>query len=55
LAEDIAVRTIGIVHPIKTVSALLMTLPRIASNAIKRAYSDPEMCITYPATDLQIA
>src|SRR5882762_6706535 len=54
LAEDIAGRTIGIVLTIETLSALLMTLPKIASDAIKRAHSDPAMRITFPATDFRI-
>ena len=37
LVEDIAGRTIAIILTIETLSALLMTLPRMASNAIKRA------------------
>lgn len=54
LAEDTADRPIGIILTIETLSALLMTLPKIASNAIKRAHGDPAMRITYPATDFQI-
>ncbi|MDQ1389003.1 MAG: hypothetical protein QOF56_2457 [Acidobacteriaceae bacterium] len=54
LAEDIAGRTIGIILTIETLSALLMTLPTMASSAVKRAHSDPAMRITYPATDFQI-
>ena len=54
LVEDIAGRTIAIILTIETLSALLMTLPRMASNAIKRAHNDPTMRITYPATDFQI-
>jgi hypothetical protein len=37
LVEDIAGRIIAIILTIETLSALLMTLPRMASNAIKRA------------------
>ena len=54
LAEDIAGRAIGIILTIETLSALLMTLPTMASSAVKRAHSDPAMRITYPATDFQI-
>jgi hypothetical protein len=54
LAEDIAGRTIRIILTIEALSALLMTLPKMASNAIKRVHSDPAMRITYPATDFQI-
>ncbi len=54
LAEDIAGCTIGIIFTIETLSALLMTLPTMASSAVKRAHSDPTMRITYPATDFQI-
>jgi hypothetical protein len=51
LAEDIAGCTIGIIFTIETLSALPMTLPTMASSAVKRAHSDPTMRITYPATD----
>jgi hypothetical protein len=54
LVEDIAGRTIGIVLTIETLSALLMTLPRMASDAVKRAHNDSAMRITYPATNFQI-
>jgi hypothetical protein len=54
VAEDIAGCTIGIIITIETLSALLMTIPRMASDAIKRAHGDPAMRITYPATDFQI-
>jgi hypothetical protein len=54
VAADIAGRTIGIILTIETVSALLMTLPRMASDAIKRAHDDPTMRITYPARDFKI-
>ena len=54
LVEDIAGRTIAIILTIETLSALLMTLPRMASNAIKRAHNDSAMRITYPATSFQI-
>jgi hypothetical protein len=54
VAEDTAGPTIGIILTIETLSALLMTLPRMASDAIKLAHDDPTMRITYPATDFQI-
>jgi hypothetical protein len=38
LAEDIAGRTIGIILTIETLSALLMTLPTMASSAVKRSW-----------------
>jgi hypothetical protein len=52
--EDIAGCTIGIILTIETLSALLMTLPTMASNAVKRAHNDPAMRITYPVTEFQI-
>ena len=52
--EDTAGCTIGIIFTIETLSALLMTLPTMASNAVKRAHNDPTMRITYPVTELQI-
>jgi hypothetical protein len=54
VAEDSAGRTIGIILTIETLSALLMTLPRMASDAIKRAHGDSGMRITYPAADFQL-
>lgn len=52
--EDIAGCAIGIILTIETLSALLMTLPTMASNAVKRAHNDPAMRITYPMTKFQI-
>jgi hypothetical protein len=54
VVEDIARRTIRIIFTVETLSALLMTLPRMASDAIKRAHGDPRMRITYPAADFQL-
>lgn len=54
LAEDISGCAIGIVLSIESLSALLMTLLRIASEAIKRLHNDSTMRITYPATDFRL-
>jgi hypothetical protein len=54
LVDDVAGRTVGIIFTIETLSALLMTLPTMATSAIKRAHNDPAMRITYPATDYRI-
>ena len=54
LVDDVAGRTVGIIFTIETLSALLMTLPTMATSAIKRAHNDPAMRITYPATDFRI-
>jgi hypothetical protein len=54
LVDDVAGRTVGIIFTIETLSALLMTLPTMATSAIKRAHDDPAMRITYPATDFRI-
>jgi hypothetical protein len=54
IVEDIGGRPVGIIFTIETVTALLMTLPTMASNAVKRANNDPRMRITYPLTDFQI-
>lgn len=37
IVEDIGGLTVGIIFTIETVTALLMTLPTMASNAVKRA------------------
>jgi hypothetical protein len=54
LVDDVAGRAVGIIFTIETLSALLMTLPTMATSAIKRAHNDPSMRITYPATDFRI-
>ncbi len=41
IVVDIANREIGIILKIETVTALLMTLPAMASSAVKRAHNDP--------------
>jgi hypothetical protein len=45
---------IGIILTIETLSALLMTLPAIASSAVKRVHNDPSMRITYPLREFEI-
>jgi hypothetical protein len=52
--EDADGHTFGIVFTLETATALLMTLPAIASSVIKRANNDPRMRVTYPLTDFQI-
>lgn len=54
VVQDVAGRTVGIVFTIETLTALLMTLPTMASNAVKQSHNDPNMRITYPLTDFQI-
>jgi hypothetical protein len=54
VVEDPAGRTVGIVLTIETVTALLMTLPIMASSAVQRANGDSSMRITYPLRDFQI-
>lgn len=54
VVEDPAGRTVGIVLTIETVTALLMTLPTMASSAVQRANGDSSMRITYPLRDFQI-
>lgn len=43
IVADIASREIGIILKIETLTALLMTLPAMASSAVKRAHNDPSM------------
>jgi hypothetical protein len=52
--EDVAGRDICIVMKIETLTALLVTLPKMASNIIKRWQSDPTTRVTYPLTDFRI-
>jgi hypothetical protein len=54
IAEDRAGRKIGIILNIEALTALLMTLPCMASDAIKRAHGDSGIRITYPAADFQL-
>jgi hypothetical protein len=54
VVEDPAGRTVGIVLTIETVTALLMTLPTMASSAVQRANGDSSKRITYPLRDFQI-
>jgi hypothetical protein len=54
VVEDIVGRTLGIILTIERVTELLMTLPAMASSAVKRANNDPAMRITYPLREFQI-
>jgi hypothetical protein len=54
IVRDVANRNVGIILTIETLSALLMTLPAIASSAVKRAHNDPSMRITYPLRAFEI-
>lgn len=54
IIKDSAGETLGIVMTIDTLSSLLMTLPTMASSAVKRAHGDPRVRITYPAEQFQI-
>ncbi|OAF08493.1 hypothetical protein [Bradyrhizobium neotropicale] len=51
---DVANRKIGIILRIETLTALLMTLPAMASSAVKRAHNDPNMRLTYPLREFEI-
>jgi hypothetical protein len=54
IVEDLASHRIGIVFTIETVTALLMTLPKMASSAVQQAHGDPSMRVTYPLSQFQI-
>jgi hypothetical protein len=54
IVADVANREIGIILKIETLTALLMTLPAMASSAVKRAHNDPSMRITYPLREFEI-
>jgi hypothetical protein len=54
VVEDLAGRNVGIILTIETVTALLMTLPTMASRAVQRANGDPSMRITYPLREFLI-
>jgi hypothetical protein len=54
IVEDIGSQRIGIVFAIETVTALLMTLPKMASSAVQQAHGDPSMRVTYPLSQFQV-
>lgn len=54
IVSDVANRAISIILRIETLTALLMTLPTMASSAVKRAHNDPSMRITYPLREFEI-
>jgi hypothetical protein len=54
VVENIKGEAVGIVMTLETVTALLMTLPTIASRAVKRASDNPQMRITYPLREFEI-
>jgi hypothetical protein len=47
-------RRLGVILSIETVTALLMTLPRMDMSAVKRVSNDPALRITYPLREFQI-
>jgi len=53
-AEDVAGRDIAINMKIETLTALLVTLPKLASKVIERWQSDPRTRIAYPLTDFRM-
>ena len=53
-AEDVAGREMAINMEIETLTALLVTLPKMASKAIERWQSDPRTRIAYPMTDFRM-
>lgn len=54
IVEDVKGQQVGIVFTIQTVTALLMTLPAMASSALRQADGDPTMRVTYPLSRFQI-
>jgi hypothetical protein len=54
IVEDMKGHAVGIILTIETVTALLMTLPTMASSAVQRANGDPSMRITYPLREFLI-
>jgi hypothetical protein len=54
IVKDMANQTVGIILRIETLTALLMTLPTMASSAVKRASNDPSTRITYLLRDFEI-
>jgi hypothetical protein len=54
IIKNSAGETLGIIMTIDALSSLLMTMPTMASSAVKRAYGDPRVRITYPAEQFQL-
>jgi hypothetical protein len=54
LAENVAGRAMSIDMKIETVTALLVTLPKMASKVMERWQGDPKTRILYPLTDFRI-
>jgi hypothetical protein len=55
VVEDKANRTVGVVFTVETLTALLITLPTMASSVIRHAHGDPNMRVTYPANEFRLA
>jgi hypothetical protein len=53
-AEDVAGRDIAINMKIETLTALRVTLPKMASKVIERWQSDPRTRVAHPLTDFRI-
>ena len=54
IIKDAAGQILGIILTIDTLSSLLMTMPTMASLAVKRAHGDPRIRVTYPAEEFRI-
>lgn len=54
IIEDAMGHPTGIILPIDILTALLMTLPSMASSAVKRANDDPSVRITHPLREFQV-
>jgi hypothetical protein len=54
IIRDAAGDILGIILTIDALSSLLMTMPTMASSAVKRAHGNPLMRITYPAEEFRI-
>jgi hypothetical protein len=54
VVEDKANRTVGVVFTVETLTALLITLPTMASSVIRHAHGDPNMRVTYPANEFRL-
>jgi hypothetical protein len=54
VVEDFRGRTVDIILAVETLTALLMTLPTMASRAVQRAHDDSRLRITYPLREFLI-
>ena len=54
VVEDRAGRPLGIILTVETLTALLMTMPTMASSVLRQVQGDPATRITHPVTEFRL-